>query len=146
MDEIDEKILEVLKKNSRMPYKDIAKSVKISDVAVHKRIKKLEDKVIRSFTVLVDQNAYGKGITALINIRCEVGKTNSIAEELAKLDDVSEVYTTVGDYDIIIKIRTKDTATLREIVEKKLTAIRGLSEIRTSIVFQCFKEDVNLVM
>jgi Lrp/AsnC family transcriptional regulator for asnA, asnC and gidA len=146
MDEIDKKILDVLVENARTPYKDIAKSAKISDVAVHKRIKKLEENVIKKFTVLVDQRAYEKNMTAILNIRCEVGKTNDIADKLKDIADITEVYTTVGDYDIIAKIRTRDTATLREIVEKQLTSLRGLNEIRTSIVFQCFKESMNLVM
>jgi Lrp/AsnC family transcriptional regulator for asnA, asnC and gidA len=145
MDEIDKKILEVLEKNSRTSYKDIAGHVKISDVAVHKRIKKLEDSVIKAFTVLVDQMAYGKGTVAIANVRCETGMTSEIAKALAEIEDVTEVYTTVGNYDIAAKIRTTDTEALKEIVETKIMAIRGINEIRTSIVFDCVKEKVNLV-
>lgn len=146
MDDVDEKILEALRKNSRAPYKEIAKLVRISDVAVHKRIKKLNEGVIKAFTVLIDQREYGKETTALISLRCEVGRTASIARSLAKIKDVMEVYTALGEYDIVIKIRTKDTRSLREIVEKQLTRIKGINEIRASIVFDCVKEDVSLVM
>ncbi len=146
MDDVNEKILEALRKNSRAPYKEIAKLVHISDVAVHKRIKKLDKGVIRAFTVLVDQKEYGKDTTAVISLRCEVGKTADIARALAKIKDVTEVYTALGEYDIVIKIRTGDTKSLREIVEKQLTRIKGINEIRASIVFDCVKEDVSLVM
>ncbi|MEE9564379.1 MAG: Lrp/AsnC family transcriptional regulator [Candidatus Hydrothermarchaeaceae archaeon] len=145
MDDIDEKILEILEKNSRTSYKEIARHAKISDVAVHKRTKKLEDSVIRAFTVLVNQKAYGRNTTAIANVRCETGMTSKIAEALAEIEDVTEVYTTVGNYDIAAKIRTADTEALKEIVETKIMAIRGINEIRTSIVFDCVKEKVNLV-
>ena len=145
MDEIDRKILQVLQKNSRAPYKDIARHARISDVAVHKRIKKL-GKVIRAFTVTIDQKAYGRETTAIVSITCEVGKTATIAGKLSELEDVTEVYTTVGQYDIIAKIRTRDTESLREIVEKELIRIKGINEIRTSIVFDCMKEEVSLVI
>lgn len=145
MDEIDKKILEVLQKNSRTSYKDIAREVRISDVAVHKRIRKLEG-VIKAFTILIDQRALEKETTALITIKCETGKTIEIAERLSKIEEISEVYTTIGEYDIIAKIRTKDTKTLREIVEKEVSWIPGINETRASIVFECLKEDVNLVM
>jgi Lrp/AsnC family transcriptional regulator for asnA, asnC and gidA len=145
MDDIDEKILEILEKNSRTSYKEIARHAKISDVAVHKRIKKLEVSVIRAFTVLVNQKAYGRNTTAIANVRCETGMTSKIAEALAEIEDVTEVYTTVGNYDIAAKIRTADTEALKEIVETKIMAIRGINEIRTSIVFDCVKEKVNLV-
>lgn len=145
MDETDKKILEVLQKNSRTPYRDIARHARISDVAVHKRIKKLS-RVIKAFTVLVDQREYGKAVTAVIAITCEVGRAPEIARKLSELEDVTEVYTTLGEHDIIAKIRTRDLESLKNIVEKELIRIRGINEIRTSIVFDCVKERVNLVM
>ncbi|MEE9594608.1 MAG: Lrp/AsnC family transcriptional regulator [Candidatus Hydrothermarchaeales archaeon] len=146
MDEIDEKILKALRKNSRAPYKAIAKKVHISDVAVHKRIKKLDVGVIKAFTVLIDQRAYDKDTTALISLRCQVGMTADIARALAKIEDVTEVYMALGEYDIVIKVRTKGTESLREIVERQLTRIKGIIEIRTSIIYDSVKEDFSLVM
>jgi len=145
MDEIDKKIIEVLKENSRSSYKDIAREVRISDVAVHKRIKKL-DGVIRRFTVLVDQKEMERPTTALIMFRCEVGRTGDIARQLAKLGDVFEVYTTIGEYDLMAKVKVKDTDGLKRLVEKEISMIKGLNEIRTSIVFECYKEDSSLVL
>ncbi len=145
MDEIDKKIIEVLEKNSRTSYKNISRHAKISDVAVHKRIKKMEDGVIKAFTVLVDQGAHGVGTVAMANVRCETGMTPDIAKSLAEIKDVTEVYTTVGNYDIAMKIRTSDTDSLKEIIESEVMAIKGINEIRTSIVFDCVKEKVSLV-
>ncbi len=145
MDEVDRKILEVLQRNARMTYKEIAQQVLISDVAVHKRIRRLEG-VLRSFTVLLDQKAYGKEITAILAVRCETGSTGAVAKEMAELEDVTEVYTTVGEYDVVAKVRTRDTRSLKELVEKGLSRIKGINEVRTSIVFECYKEKVNLVL
>lgn len=147
MDDTDRKILEVLMQNARTPYKDIAKHALISDVAVHKRIKKLEEEgTVKAYTVLVDQKKYGKELTAIITVKCELGKTPEIAERLSKVEDVSEVYTTVGEYDLVAKIRTRDTKSLKEIVEREISRIGGINEIRASIVFECFKERVGLVV
>ncbi|MDI6655639.1 MAG: Lrp/AsnC family transcriptional regulator [Methanobacteriota archaeon] len=146
MDERDKKILEVLQKNSRTPYKEISRYARISDVAVHKRIRKLADKVIRAFTITMNQKEYGKETTAIVAITCEVGRAAEIAGQLSKIEDVTEVYTTIGDYDVVAKIRTRDMASLKEIVEKNMTRIKGINEIRTSIVFGCTKENVNFVI
>lgn len=145
MDETDKRILEVLQKNSRTPYRNIARHAKISDVAVHKRIKKL-GRIIKAFTVLVDQREYGKATTAIVAITCDVGRTSEIARKLSALEDVTEVYTTLGEHDIVVKIRTKDLESLKNMVEKELIRIKGINEIRTSIVFDCVKEKVSLVM
>lgn len=145
MDETDRKILEVLQKNSRTPYRDIARHAKISDVAVHKRIKKLS-RIIKAFTVLVDQREYGKQITAIVAMTCDAGKTQNVAKKLGALEDVTEVYTTLGEHDIVAKIRTRDLESLKKLVERDMIKIGGINEIRTSIVFDCIKENVNLVM
>ncbi len=146
MDETDRKILEVLIENSRTSYKEIAGRVGISDVAVHKRIKRLEREVIKSFTPLVRQSALGLNITCIVSIKCSPGNKERIAEEISKLEDVREVYTTIGEQDIIAKIRTKDTSSLKELVDSKISRIKGINEIRSSIVFNCFKEEVWLVI
>lgn len=145
MDETDRKIIEILRKNARSSYKEIAKNANITDVAVLKRIKKLEESIIRGYVALVDQKAYGKEITAIVCIRCEPAKSAYVAEEIASIGDVSEVYTTVGDYDVVVKIRTTNLDSLKELVEKKIAMIKGINEIRTNIVFNCIKEDVTLV-
>ena len=145
MDETDRKIIEILRKNARSSYKEIAKNANITDVAVLKRIKKLEESIIRGYVALVDQKAYGKEITAIVSIKCEPAKSAYVAEEVAKLEDICEVYTTVGDCDIIVKIRTANLDSLKDLVERKISMIRGINEIRTNIVFNCIKEDVSLV-
>lgn len=145
MDEIDEKIIEALKKNSRSSYKDLARGTHISDVAVHKRIKKLKG-IIRTFTILVDQKSVGKEITAILMIKCEIGKAPEIANRLSQVEDIREVYTTVGEYDIIAKIRTDNMDSLKEITEKEMMDIKGLNEVRTSIVFESLKEDQSLIL
>lgn len=145
MDEIDETIIKALKKDSRSSYKDISKKTHISDVAVHKRIKKLKG-TIKEFTILVDQKIVGKETTAILMIKCEIGKALEIAKRLSQIDDIKEVYTTVGEHDIVAKIRTDNMQSLKEITEKELMQIRGLNEVRTSIVFEAMKEDMSLVM
>ena len=146
MDDVDRKILEMLMKNSRTSYKEIAKKTKISDVAVHKRIKKLEKDTIKAFTVLISQKAMGKPITCILSIRCSISDSAAVAGEIARLEDVTEVYTTLGEYDIVAKIRTESIEKLREIVEKRISRIPGINEVRAGVVFECLKEDVSLVI
>ncbi len=147
MDGIDQKIIEKLRENSRVSYKNISREVKISDVAVHKRIKNLEKRgVIKQFTVLVDQRKLDKETTAILMVKCDVGLAPEIAKKLAKNQDITEVYTTIGEYDMVAKIRTNDMNTLKELVEKKLRMTRGIHEIRTSVVFDAVKEDLSMGM
>lgn len=143
-DEADSKILEILKRNANTSYREIASNLGISDVAVHKRIKKMEKEgIIKSFTVLISQEAIGKHACAIVAIKCDAGKAKDIASEIAKIKDVKEVYIAIGSYDIVAKIRTRDTTALKEIIEKSIRMIKGIHEIRTSIIFESAKEEIN---
>jgi DNA-binding Lrp family transcriptional regulator len=145
MDAVDLKIIDKLRKNSRASYKEISKEVKISDVAVHKRIKNLKKRGdIRLFTVIVDQKRLGKNTTAILLVKCDIGSAPEIAKTLAKNPDISEVYTTIGEYDLAAKIRTSGMDALKEMVEKELRMTRGIHEIRTSLVFEAYKEDQSM--
>ena len=144
MDRIDQQIIEKLKENSRASYKEISKEVKISDVAVHKRIKKLQKNLIKKFTIIVDQKKTDRQTTALIMVRCDTGTAPEIAAQISAIPDVSEVYTTVGEFDIIAKIRTANMESLKELVEQKLRMIRGIHNITSSIVFDAYKEDMSM--
>jgi Lrp/AsnC family transcriptional regulator for asnA, asnC and gidA len=147
MDEIDQKIIEKLQKNSRSSYKDVARGVRISDVAVHKRIKNLQKKgVIKRFTVIVDQKKLDKHTTAILMVKCDVGSAPEIAKKLSEIPDLSEVYTTIGEYDIVAKVRTTDLDNLKNLVEKKFRMLKGIHEIRTSVVFDSFKENLSLAL
>jgi DNA-binding Lrp family transcriptional regulator len=79
-------------------------------------------------------------------IKCDVGSAPEIAKKLSVTRDIAEVYTTVGEYDIIAKIRTTNMDTLKNIVEKNLRMTRGIHEIRTSVVFDSYKEDLSIGM
>jgi len=144
IDNLDNSILEILKKNANSSYREIASHLGISDVAVHKRIKKMEKEgIIKSFTVLISQEAIGKHACAIVAIKCDAGKAKDIASEIARINDVKEVYVSIGSYDIVAKIRTKDTIALKEIIEKNIRMIKGIHEIRTSIIFESTKEEIN---
>ncbi len=145
MDEVDEKILKVLIENARRSYKEIAKRVGISDVAVHKRIKRLEGKVIKGYVPLVSQKALGMDIACILTVKCMLKDRERIASEIAEIPQVREVYTTIGEQDIVAKLRAEDIGSLRDIVERKISKIKGINEVRASIVFNCIKEESWLV-
>lgn len=145
MDDVDEKILKVLVENARSSYKEIARRVGISDVAVQKRIKRLEGRVIKGYVPLVSQQALGIQIACILTVKCILKDRERIASEIARIPQVKEVYTTIGEHDIVAKLRAQDIESLRDIVEKKISKIKGINEVRASIVFNCLKEESWLV-
>lgn len=144
MDEIDAEMIEILKENSKLTYKKIAEKLGISDVAVYKRIKKLEESgIIKRYTILLSQEKLNKYACALIILTCDAGKAREIAKEIASIEEAKEVYLAMGACDIVVKIRAKSTNELKDIIEKKIRMIKGVHEIRVSIFYDCIKEDMS---
>jgi len=119
MDEIDEKILEILKRDSRARYVKIGERVGLTEGAVRRRIRKMvEEGVIRRFTV--ETRAEVEGI---VLIKTDPAQTRNVA---LKIKDASDrVFEVSGDYDIAALIH----AYSMEELNRKVDKIRSLPEV-----------------
>ncbi len=69
-------------------------------------------------------------VTAYVLINCDLGYEEQIIEELKHLSDVKEVHGTFGAYDIIAKVESDQTNTLKETITWK---IRKLDKVRSTL-------------
>jgi len=144
LDEIDIKILRILQENSRTPLREISKEVGLAESTVYERIKKLKEKgVIKKFTVILDAEALGFNILAIVLIKARAGKYTHVAEELKKHSEIVEVYETTGGYDMIAKIRTWDNESLNEFLDE-IGEVDGVEATQTMVVLKVHKETTAL--
>jgi DNA-binding Lrp family transcriptional regulator len=115
MDSVDEKIISILKKNSRTPYVTIAKRLRTTEGTVRNRVKRLqEDGVIKTFTL----KTASKNVKALVEVRIEVNiNTSDISKRIKAMPEVEAVYEVSGDVDIIAIIDVMSTQELNDVIE-----------------------------
>jgi len=77
--------------------------------------------------------------TAFILINVSAGKTWEVIEKLKKMEEVVEVYSIAGEYDIIAKIIFFSLKTLGEIVPKNIQNIQGIERTNTLLSFEVHK-------
>ncbi len=102
IDSVDEKIIEMLRKNSRIAVTDIADALKLTEGAVRYRIKRLvNDKVIKKFTIVSESQP-----SVLITVKTEA-KTDSkkISSSIMEIDGIERIYETAGDIDMMVLAR-----------------------------------------
>ncbi|RLI45185.1 Lrp/AsnC family transcriptional regulator [Candidatus Bathyarchaeota archaeon] len=134
MDEIDKKIVEILKKNGRATYINIGKKVGLSEGAVRKRIKTLVDSgVIKRFTIKIGLTEGAEAIT-LLSINPSY-PTFKICEKLKELPNVETIYEITGQYDIAAIISALNIAEVNECVEK-IRRIDGIVNTNTMIILR----------
>lgn len=142
MDENDKKILKELTDNSRMPISKISLKTGIPDSTVSNRIKKLEkNNIIENYTTIINPEAIGIKVTAMIIIQTETEKHENVEKELPKLSKVSQVYSISGEYDILIKVWAHTLEELNDIVNSEIRTIDGIEELRELIVMEKLKEE-----
>lgn len=77
-------------------------------------------------------------VTALVLLKVERAQVNAVAEKLAGMDGITEVYSIAGRYDLAAVIRVKDNETLADLVTRHLLAVEGITASETLIAFRVF--------
>lgn len=77
-------------------------------------------------------------VTSIILINVERTKINEVAEQIAAMDGISEVYSVSGHYDLIAIARVASNEALADLVTKKLLGISAILKSETMLAFQAF--------
>ncbi len=135
IDNWDSKILTILAKDAKLSYAEIGKMLFVSPATVHIRVKKLTDaKLIKAVRAELNYDALGFDITAFLGIYLEKSHMyESVKAELKKIPEVVDAHYTTGNYSIFAKIICRDTEHLRDVLAKKLQAIKGIQRTETFI-------------
>jgi len=145
LDETDKKIIEILIENSRMSYVDIARKLGISEATIFKRIKKLKDEgVIESFTLQLEPNKIGRDVCLSMGMTVNPVLLDKIAKKLSNFDEISEVYITVGEHNIIAHALIKDNDTFNEFLMNKIYKLEGVTKIDINIILKKMKTRIKL--
>jgi len=145
LDQTDKKIIDILIENSRMSYADIARKLGVSEATVFKRIKKLKDEgVIESFTLRLEPSKIGKNVCISIGLTVNPVLLDEIAKKLSNFDEVSEVYITVGEHNIIAHALIKDNDAFNNFLMNKIYKLEGITKIDINIILKKLKAKIKL--
>ena len=141
LDETGLKILKELQKDGRMNYAEISRRTGVPSSTVYDKIARLADKgVIKKFTVILDSEKVGLGVSVLIGIDTGAELYRNVAKELCQLDELVGVYGTTAQFDLMARVRTASLKTLNEILNK-IREINGVDDIYVMTIIKTFKEE-----
>jgi DNA-binding Lrp family transcriptional regulator len=144
IDHIDLQIISLLQEDSRLSFNKIAHKLGISVGTALNRVRSLEDKgVLKGYTVLLDPNKVGYGLTAIILIQAEGKHLLDVENEVAKINNVISVYDITGDFDFIVIARFKDRDSLNAFIKHLLT-IPYIKRTVTNVALNVIKEDFRI--
>lgn len=142
LDYVNYKIIDVLSKNSSLPFVELAKQIGISDATVHTRVKKMVSTgIIKKFSVIIDNNLVGYDHLAFIMVKLENGKTDQAVAILEEIEQILEIHEIYDKFDLLVKIRSKSLENMRDIIVNKILSITEVKEIELMTVLRTRKEE-----
>src|SRR5215470_9610677 len=77
-------------------------------------------------------------IPFFVQIKCHLGKSYDVANALAESEIASEIYSTAGDFDLLVKFYVEKDTDIGHFVTEKVQTIPGIQDTRTIITFKAF--------
>ena len=74
-----------------------------------------------------------------VQIKCDLGKSYQVANALAEAEIASEIYSTAGDYDLLVKFYVDAGTDIGHFVNEKVQVVSGIKDTHTIITFKAFK-------
>ena len=135
IDNLDKKILSILSKNARIPFKDVAAECNVSRAAIHQRVQHLiEAGVITGSGFDVNPKSLGYSTCTYVGITLEKGSMyKDVVEELQHIPEVVECHFTTGPYTLLVKLYARDNEQLMELLNGCLQGIHGVTSTETLI-------------
>jgi DNA-binding Lrp family transcriptional regulator len=133
MDEIDARILNLLKADSRLPFTEIAKVLGLSEGTIRRRIHNLVDsQVITEFTIKT-RSLKPKALV-LITIVPSI-PTSQVAARVSKVEGVETVYEVAGQMDIVLTISRQDIGSINQGIDE-IRGFDGVQQTNTLFVLR----------
>lgn len=133
IDEIEERLLSLLRANARLPAAALARQLGISRPAVHDRIKKLEQRgVIQGYTVITSKPA-AKSLRAHVLIRLDPKLHDRTIAALRAFSAVRRLYTVSGEFDLLAELTAASAEALDDVLTR-MGQVPGVKHTKTSVI------------
>ena len=135
IDNLDKKILCILSKNARIPFKDVAAECNVSRAAIHQRVQHLiEAGIITGSGFDINPKSLGYHTCTYVGITLERGSMyKSVCQRLTHIPEIVECHFTTGPYTKLVKLFAKDNEQLMDLLNNQLQSIPGVVATETLI-------------
>ncbi len=141
IDEVDRRILQQLRTDCRMSYREIAKKTRISVGTALNRIRRMEKAgVILGYSARVDSEKVGYELTGIAEITVSKGKLIEMEQVISKLPNTCAVYDVTGLTDAIVIAKFHNREELSKFT-KTLLSLPFINRTNTQVVLTTIKED-----
>jgi DNA-binding Lrp family transcriptional regulator len=138
LDDVDLRIVAALRADGRMSMRALAAELHISRASAYARVERLESSgVITGYSATIDPRRCGYGLCAYVFLKIAQQSWKTVRREVLSIPEVDHAALVSGEHDIMLLVRTRDAASLRDVV---LTRLQGMPEVASTHTVLIFDE------
>ncbi|WP_245488245.1 Lrp/AsnC family transcriptional regulator [Mesorhizobium sp. Pch-S] len=143
LDDLDRRILNALQEDNRLSFAELAQRVASSAASCMRRVRRLrEDGIIEADIALINPQAAGRSLTAVVNIELESERLDLIdafKREMRSAPEVTQCYMVTGDADFVVVVMVEDVAAFETFTRERLYANPNIRKFRSMIMLDRVK-------
>jgi Lrp/AsnC family transcriptional regulator, regulator for asnA, asnC and gidA len=141
-DELDMKLLYELSMDANISVPNLSKKLGINASVLYSRIKRLvKKKIIKKFTIEIDDSLLGFGVKALVGINRDPKHKDAIYKAMMDTSEVASIAEITGRFDMMIRVFAENLENLHSVVIEKIGKIEGIQNTETFVELQKTNKD-----
>jgi len=134
LDEINRRLIALLRENARLPVATLAAILGVSRATVQNRIDRLvQDGTITGFTVTLRQEAEPDTVCAIMLIQVEGEKSEHIYKALRGFPEAAAIHSTNGRWDFVVELRTPNLESFDRVL-RRIREMKGIASSETNLL------------
>lgn len=139
IDQRDLKLIGLLQGNPRISVVEAATRLEESLPTVRKRVKRLIEADYIRFLCLVNPTKTGYSQDCVVHVRIEIGKVDSVAENIGQMEEVTYVGVVLGPHDLLVVASFSSSEEMRKFLSEKIPLVDGVVRTDSSYVLSVVK-------
>jgi Lrp/AsnC family transcriptional regulator for asnA, asnC and gidA len=141
-DELDMKIITELSRDGNTSVPNLSKKLGVNTSVLYSRVKRLvKKKLIKKFTIVVDESLIGIGVRATMGINRDPKLKDAIHKALLKTPEIVAISEVTGRFDILLTLRAQNLEELHTVAIEKIGKIEGIQNTETFVELQKTDKD-----
>lgn len=141
-DDLDLKLVAELTKDGSISVPALSQKLGINSSVLYSRINRLvKKKLIKKFTIIVDESMLGIGVKAVIGVNRDPKMKEGVHKKLLEIPEVVAISEVTGRFDMMVKVFAENLEKLHSIVIEKLGKIEGIQNTETFVELQKTDKD-----
>lgn len=141
LDELDQKIIQLLVKNARMSYSDIGEKIGISRVAVKARIQALENKgIIEQYTTIINPQKINGAVSCYFEIETKPDSFKEVTDILNKNNIVTQIYRVTGRDKLHVHAVASSNEEMERFLHDVIDTLPGVLSCSCNIILSRVKD------